>query len=218
MTTQIVNLFDPITGLSTGTYEAHASPMEPGKFIAPDHSTPKQLPVLAASEAAVFDAQLDAWAVVPDFRGQTFYDQMTGAPVVIEVHGPVAATLAATKPAPMLLDEAKAGRIKYIETEYSSRAFVDIAYMGTLFQADEDSQKLIARVLTALGGASPAGFGYYDLYNTKVPMTSAELQGLAGAILLRNQPLFERRQAKKEAIRAVQLSATAIADVEVITW
>jgi hypothetical protein len=151
MATQTVFLFDPVTFLFAGTYEAHESPEEPGKFVAPDHSTPHPVPMLAANEAAVFDVAADAWTVVPDFRGQTFFDQATGAEVVIEAHGAVPAGLAATKPAAIKLEENRKAAIEktytdvdgiyalavgnraeeYKQAEADARAFKSAGYSGT---------------------------------------------------------------------------------------
>lgn len=112
------------------------------------------------------------------------------------------------------LEVVRAGRIKYIEDTYKSMVSANADYMGTTFQADEESQTLIVKVLTSLGGASPAGFGWYDINNTKKLMTFAELQGLSGLLLMRGQPLFDIRQARKAEIRL----ATTIAEINAITW
>lgn len=103
MTTKIVNLFDPITGVFIGVYEAQESPLEPGIFIEPIHSTELPLPVLGANECAVFVS--GAWTVSPDFRGQTFYDQTTGAAVEITAHGLPAANLGALPPPQTLAEQ-----------------------------------------------------------------------------------------------------------------
>lgn len=113
-----------------------------------------------------------------------------------------------------LLATAQADRITYIEEQYEIREHADIVYLGSTFQADDGSQELISRALAAQNGTASADFGWYDITNTKVPMTNADLHGLANAILLRNQPLFDNKQAKKAAIRA---AATA-AEAEAIIW
>lgn len=115
---------------------------------------------------------------------------------------------------PKILSDAQTARLVLIESSYATAMSANVAYLGTSFQADAASQQLIAAVLTASGGALPAGFGWYDINNTKVVMTFAQLQGLAGTILLRGQPLFEQKQARKSAIR----SATTVAQVEAVTW
>jgi len=121
------------------------------------------------------------------------------------------------KPAPtaaQLLADAQAARITYIDQQYETLEHANIAYLGTTFQADDYSQDLIARVLLAQGGTAPAGFGWYDVANTKILMTNAQLQGLANAIYARNEPLFNNKQTKKATIRA----ATTVAAVQAVIW
>ena len=112
-----------------------------------------------------------------------------------------------------LADEQSAQLI-LIDSAYDAANTLPIAYLNTTFQADQDSQVLIASVLTACGGALPAGFVWYDANNSPVSMTFADLQGLAASILVRGQPLFYKKQQLKAAIRA----ATTVAQVEAITW
>jgi len=113
-----------------------------------------------------------------------------------------------------LLAAAKETQISTIEAAYTAAVSADIAFLSTTFQADTASQALISSVLVASGGALPAGFVWYDATNQPVVMTYAELQGLAGSILMRGQPLFGQKQTHKAAIRA----ATTIAQVEAVVW
>lgn len=105
-------------------------------------------------------------------------------------------------------------QLSLIENAYQVAISDNIAYMGTTFQADKDSQSLLAHTLSALAGASPTGFGWYDINNVKIPMTNAQLQGLANAIATRGIPLFDHKQTQKAAIRA----ALTNAQVEAIIW
>lgn len=105
-------------------------------------------------------------------------------------------------------------QLAIIEDAYADANVAPIGYMGTTFQADANSQALIAAVLTASGGALPADFAWFDSNNQPVPMSFAQLQGLAGAILLRGQPLFVKKQMLKAAIR----DAADIPTVEAIVW
>ena len=114
----------------------------------------------------------------------------------------------------LALAEAQAVQLALMDSSYDAAMSANIAYMGTTFQADPSSQSLIVAVLTACGGALPPGFTWYDVLNVAQPMTFAELQGLAGSILMRGQPLFIQCQTQKAAIRA----ATDIPTVEAITW
>ena len=112
------------------------------------------------------------------------------------------------------LAEAQKTQLDLMDTSYEAANTEPIPYMGTTFQADQDSQNLIASVITACGGALPAGFVWYDTNNSPVPMTFVQLQGLAASILMRGQPLFNKKQQLKASIR----DASTVAQVEAITW
>jgi len=126
----------------------------------------------------------------------------------------IAGTLGAIAPYVQSLADAQAQQLTLMDSRYSSAVTAPIAYMTTTFQADQASQDLIASVLTAAGGALPAGFAWYDVNNAPVTMTFAELQGLAASILGRGQPLFIHKQTQKAAIRA----ASTVAQVQAVTW
>jgi hypothetical protein len=112
------------------------------------------------------------------------------------------------------LEQVKDTQLAAMDSAYDTANQLPISYMTTTFQADAESQSLMAAVLTASGGSLPNGFAWFDTNNSPVEMTFAQLQGLAGSILLRGQPLFVTKQAKKALIRA----ATTIQQVESITW
>lgn len=108
------------------------------------------------------------------------------------------------------LVNAQEQQLALMDTSYASAVYAPIAYMGTTFKADQSSQSLIAAVLTACGGSLPTGFTWYDINNVAVQVTFAQLQGLAGSILMRGQPLFIHCQTQKTAIR----SATDVPTVQ----
>jgi lysozyme family protein len=126
----------------------------------------------------------------------------------------VAGTFGEIAPYVKPLEQSQAEQLAAMETSYRAAVSLPISYMATTFQADAESQLLIAAVLTASGGTLPAGFAWFDTNNTPVTMDFAQLQGLAGSILLRGQPLFVTKQTKKAAIRA----ATTAQQVESIIW
>jgi len=105
-------------------------------------------------------------------------------------------------------------RLALMDSTYETLEHEPIAYMGTVFQADDYSQDLIAKTLVALGGVTPADLGWWDVTNTRVLMTNAQLQGLGQAIFARNQPLYINKQARKAAIRA----AITVAEIEAVVW
>lgn len=210
MTTKTVYLFDQATGESLGPFAAAASPLEPGKYFEPVCSTPTAPPAVAINQVAVFSA--GTWSVVPDFRGQTAYDQTTCAPIVITNRGPLPINLGLTKSAAQLLDDAKTAQIAVLKSAYSAAIQFSVAYMATTFQADSGSQDMLTKSLVS--GSVPAGFYWLDANNVQVPMTFTQLQGLAGAMLTQGQTAFAHLQTRKPAV----LAAATVASVQAIVW
>ena len=113
-----------------------------------------------------------------------------------------------------VLNQVKEVKLSEIKSAYGTEISADIQYMNTTFQADRESQVMITKVLAASGGTLPTGFYWLDSSNNKITMTYDDLQGLANAILLRNQQLFDKYQTLKQQIN----SATTVDELEVIKW
>jgi len=105
-------------------------------------------------------------------------------------------------------------KLQELQASYTKATELDIKYLKTTFQADSSSQDTITKVLTASGGTLPTGFAWLDVNNNQVQMTYAQLQGLANAILLRNQQLFIKYQSLKTKVA----SAKTQADLDLIKW
>jgi hypothetical protein len=125
-----------------------------------------------------------------------------------------------TPTAAQLLDAAQKTQLAVINIAYDTAMQQPVAYMGTTFQADKDSQDLMNRAITglqaliAVGGTVPSNFAWYDVNNQPVTMTLLQLQGLFATGVANVNALFVHKQMQKAAIRA----ATTIADVMAITF
>lgn len=113
---------------------------------------------------------------------------------------------------PLTLVQAQAQQITLIEGSYQSAIQQPVGYMGTTFQADDDSQSVLAKSLVA--GSVPDGFFWLDVSNTPVQMTYPQLQGLAAAMLAQGQTAFAKKTTLKQQIRA----AETVAAVQTIAW
>jgi hypothetical protein len=210
MTIKTVYLYDENTGEHKGAYEAHESPLEPGQFITPIHSSPVPPPLIGVNEVAVMVS--GAWAIQPDFREQTIYDQPTGTPQVVVAIGAIPTGFALTLPPAQLLAQTKATQIARLTTSYNAAIQLPVAYMATSFQADSASQDVLTKSLAP--GSVPTGFAWLDANNVAVPMTFAQLQGLAAAMLAQGWAAFQNLQTRKTAVR----SATTVTQVQTIIW
>ena len=75
MATKTVYNYNPETGEYKGTGEAHESPLEPGVYLLPAHSTETAPPEADDGHVAVFAD--GAWTLVEDHRGEIYYDTVT---------------------------------------------------------------------------------------------------------------------------------------------
>lgn len=67
--------YDPNTGEYLGLETAYESPMEPGVYLLPAHSTETAPPEAGEHQAAVY--RNGAWTLVEDHRGEIYYDTAT---------------------------------------------------------------------------------------------------------------------------------------------
>ena len=75
MVTKTVYNYNPDTGEYLGLETAHESPMEPGVYLLPAHSTEAEPPEAGEHQAAVY--RNGAWTLVEDHRGEVWYDTAT---------------------------------------------------------------------------------------------------------------------------------------------
>lgn len=75
MNTKTVYNYNPDTGEYLGPETAHESPMEPGVYLMPAHSTETAPPEAGEHQAAVY--RNGAWLLTDDHRGETWYDTAT---------------------------------------------------------------------------------------------------------------------------------------------
>lgn len=75
MNTKTVYNYNPDTGEYLGPETAHESPMEPGVYLLPAHSTETTPPEAGEHQAAVY--RNGAWTLVEDHRGEVWYDTAT---------------------------------------------------------------------------------------------------------------------------------------------
>jgi len=108
--------------------------------------------------------------------------------------------------------ELQTAKVSKLGIAYNKANELDVAYLSTTFQADKNSQDLIVSVLSA--GSVPTGFFWLDKANNQVAMTYAQLQGLSGAILTRNQTNF----IKFQGLKAKVSTAKTQADLDLIVW
>lgn len=94
--TKTVYIFDALTYAFLYPYEAQENLDAPGSFITPTYSTDIAPPIAGPKQVACFIQ--GAWVLMSDYRGETWYDTSTKAPVAITSIGIPPITLTQTVP------------------------------------------------------------------------------------------------------------------------
>jgi hypothetical protein len=114
------------------------------------------------------------------------------------------------------LSSYQASHLRTLSNSYQAALQIPIAYMGTTFAADTESQTVVAHAMLvyAAEGSTPNGFFFVDSNDNRVPMSLSQLQGLGSAIATNYWAVFQ----KWTALKAQVLAATTVAAVQTVVW
>ena len=110
----------------------------------------------------------------------------------------------------------RTSQIQTLAVSYQAALQAPVAYMGTTFDADAQSQIIVAHAMLIYGiaGATPDGFYFASANGAKVPMTLTQLQGLGSAIANNYLPVFQHWI----ELKAQVMAAMTLADVQGVVW
>lgn len=107
---------------------------------------------------------------------------------------------------------AKQIKIESLRSSYVSEVYSDIQHAGQTWRADPVSRGLLAQVLAV--GSVPLDMYWRDSAGTAHPVTYADLQSFAFAILTRGLAADANLITKTDAVDA----ATTAAEIDAIQW
>ncbi len=216
--------YDPATGEYTGVTTANESPLEPGVYLLPAHSTEVPPPEAGDHEAALWDGE--AWDLIPDWRGETRYRTDTGEKVHITDLGPLPGDVTDVPPpdgehvweggAWVLPWTVRVARKKAdIAAARYEAEIGGVAVGGMLVRTDRESQALITgAALKAMQDPdytcrwkTPDGF---------VTLTSVQITAVADAVRAHVQGCFDREDILLTAVDA--LVDGDVAGLAAIVW
>lgn len=220
--------YHPITNEFLSESIADVSPLEKDNFIIPASATTVAKPLIKANETALFSVVSGTWSIVPDFRGQTWFDKATGSPVKIETLGTPAVNLAATytPPAAKLLADAQTDKLTALSAACSAQIYAGFvsSALGAAYNypaKDKDQSNLVSSVTASLVPGIPAGwttsFWCVDAAGVWAfrAHTAAQIQkaGLDGKAAIETALM-------KNGMLAAQVMApnASIASVQAIVW
>lgn len=109
----------------------------------------------------------------------------------------------------------KISKLKEIEAARDADLFKDVAALGTMWQADERSQKLLSSAITLAQSNISLPPVWRDSFNVDLAITSInQLLAIAGEIALQTQQAYS----KSWQLKAQVASATTEEDLAAINW
>lgn len=212
MTTKIVYAYNPLTFEYLGLTEAQESPLETDVFLMPANATDIKPPSIEKNTIAIF---LDSnWKIVPDFRGQTWYDQTTKAPIEITDVGAPPVELASTLP-PLTLLELRDIKIAALVSAYNTAITSDIEFNGNIFKTNVNFKTELTDNITGSNGVIPANFYKLNAKGEKVIVPDVlYLRGISNKLFLRDWAAFDQLQTRKLMVS----DAKTAADIAAVIW
>lgn len=216
--------YNPITGEYIGTTVADESPLEPGVYLLPAHSTEVAPPEGGSHEAALWDGEV--WSLVPDWRGEVRYRTNTGEAIHITELGELPEGL--TEMAPPDEEHVWEGgvwvlpwavRVSRKKAEIAAARYEaeigGVAVGGMVIRTDRESQALITgAALKAMQDQdytcrwkTPDGF---------VTLTSMQIMAVADAVRAHVQGCFDQEDILLSAVDT--LSEGDVTGLAVILW
>lgn len=174
---KIVYLFDEMTGEFKGVFEAQESPLEPGKYITPEHSTDAVPPLCGESQYLIF--QGGEWLIntLPQ-------PEPTPAPTLEEIKMVAWAAIKAER------DRRKVGGVK-----------VKVGTVNKWFHSD-DASRIQQMGLVMMGSGIPAGLQWKTMDGTFVTMDQTVAGNVLAAAAASDQAIFAVAEGHRVAMEA----------------
>lgn len=229
--------FDEKTGIFLMEYRAQLSPTEPemkdenghvvreAVYISPVHSTFKIPPACKKNEIPRFSMELNAWGIIPDFRGETWYHKETGDPMLVVEAGMPHEDFSPAIDPEVALRIAKGDKVRDMQMKCSGE-IVDGFYCDALGQkyrypfAPTDQQNIIMAATSAMAASDPDKWSIALMcmdgkgaWNRVQHSAKQAIDVLHAAVAHR-----DALSAKISDIQSKIDKARDIADVQKITW
>lgn len=200
--------YHPDTHEYLSSAHADVDPLDPDNHLIPAHATSVAVPIIKNGEAAIFSEATQTWSVVPDFRGQTLYDQTTGDAVVIEDLGAFE-NLVAVKPQPtqaQLAAQLAANKIAALASVDQFHAETVQQLAGNPTQVEKDTWAMKLATANAVAANAPVS-GEGNAFMTAAGMTAPTLQLAWAAKVQANAAKFAGLVGMADALRSQAKSA-----------
>lgn len=194
-------------GIYAGLAVAFESQVDEGVFHIPAGCVETPPPDIPSGSAAVWSSE--AWRIVPDHRGETWY--LDGIATVIAFAGDPAAAGYEMTPPPPTIEQLKA----YATAKRFAVETGGIVVDGVSILTDRESQRMIADAASYVDRYAVATINFKSASGF-VALTAAQIGAIAGAVGAHVQASFSAEMTVDAAIDAGTI--TTKADIDAASW
>lgn len=212
--------YDRKTGLLLFVDTARVDPLEPGKYLIPANATVIAPPAVGKNEAAIFSEAEQVWRLVPDLRGQVFYDTADGRKIVIQEVGeavePGWTELAPSDPEDVWIDghwelplERLAARQQaVIRSAFEAAVLTPVMDgSGLLWNGGYDSALKLDAALRMAERLGRVEVAFYDFENHEHILPVAAALEVVLTVAAAYQQIYSRKQTRFGQIESALLAA-----------
>lgn len=190
--------------------------------VIPGGATEIEPPNIGSNEAAIFDETTQTWSLVPDYRGETWYNTDGVAIVINQLnYDPASNGLTLTRSIAAGNQDLLDAKIKELKDAQKVAADAPIVYNSNTFQGNRRSRDNMAKVQAALGAGVtlPTGFVWRDLSNNNISFTTADLNALSALMFVQVNSALNKYWGLKDQAEDVNINALDFqAQMDAITW
>ncbi len=201
-------------GAYAGPAIAYESPLEPGIFHLPAGCVDLAPPAQEAGKAAVWTG--DAWSLVSDHRGETWY--LNGVKTIVDFVGDPADLGYSATPLALSLDDLRADKLATIVSAAGALLSTSAPVANGLHIALDDGSRADLTAMAATATAASAGAvawpesyarGWITIENVRIPLpTPAAGLSLAASVGNYYAALVQHRRDLKDSALAAEDAAT----------
>jgi len=184
-------VYSPVTGELIAEMPAAESPLEPGVYLDQASATRIPPPMIEAGKAPVFKE--GAWSLVPDHRGEKWYDENGNAVYIEELGDPTKRALSPIPPEhiPPLSDR-RTAKLAELVALRDETIYAGIAISGISVQTDEKAQGRITGAALSASRDSSYTVKWKTATGAFVTLTAPEILAIADAVRDHIQVCFDR--------------------------
>lgn len=195
--------YDSVTGELVGIGYADPDPLTPGEWLFPAQSTEVAPPLAQAGKARVWDGE--AWALLPDHRGETWWSGPNEPVVVNFIGDPALQLLVSANPFTPSFEEVRTAKLAALSAKRYAVETGGTTFSGMPVRTDRETSAIITAAFVSAMADPEFQIGNWKIADgVFITLDAATIFALAGAIRGHVQAAFNREAELSAEIVALE--------------